>query len=131
MELYQSHTNAKMAKAITLISERKYDDAVDMYLSAINDGSAIANYRLGILCHSKKQTTIPLPDCTNYLFQAAEMGYLNASIAIAFLYKEGIGVEKNEQISSEIMSSLYRGGLLWPGLCYFSSLFFHIFLKLF
>lgn len=113
----KSSSYAKIAKAKTLINERKYDDAVNMYLSATNDGSAIANYLLGVLCHSKKQAILPHSDCASYLFQAAEMGYMNASIALAFLYKEGIEVEQNEQIFAEIMSSVE--GQFEPGEAWF------------
>lgn len=112
----KSDSTAKIAKAKSLINERKFDDAVNMYLSATNDGSAIANYLLGILCHSKKQSILPQSDCVSYLFQAAEMGYMNASIALAFVYKEGIEVEQNEQIFSEIMSSIeeqFEPGVAW------------------
>jgi len=109
VDLYsKSGSYAKIAKAKSLINEGEYDDAVNMYLSAINDGSAIANYLLGILCHSKKQSILPQTDCVSYLFQAAEMGYMNASIALAFVYKEGLEVEQSEQISAEIMASVER-----------------------
>jgi TPR repeat protein len=111
-----SDTNAKIAKAKNLISERKYDDAVNMYLSAINDGSAIANYFLGVLCHSKKQSILPQSECASYLFQAAEMGYMNASIALAFAYKEGVEVEQNDQVFADIMSSVegrFEPGEAW------------------
>jgi len=117
VDLYsKSGSYAKIAKAKSLINERKYDDAVNMYLSASNDGSAIANYLLGVLCHSKKQSILPQTDCASYLFQAAEMGYMNASIALAFVYKEGIEVEQNEQIFAEIMSSVearFEPGEAW------------------
>lgn len=113
----KSDPNAKIAKAKNLISERKYDDAVNMYLSATNDGSAIANYLLGVLCHSKKQSVLPQSDCASYLFQAAEMGYMNASIALAFVYKEGVEVEQSEQIFAEIMSSVE--GKFEPGEAWF------------
>jgi len=115
--LSKTDPSAKIAKAKTLISERKYDEAIQMYLSATNDGSAVANYLLGVLCHSKKQSVLPQSDCADYLFQSAEMGYINATIALAFAHKEGVEVEQNEQISAEIMSSVE--GLLGPGEAWF------------
>jgi uncharacterized protein len=97
---------AKIAKANILVAEHNYNDAVKMYLNAINDGSAIANFQLGILCHSKKQSILKQDECIDYIFQSAEMGYLNASILLAFIYKEGIEVEQDGKLSDEIMSNL-------------------------
>ena len=112
----KTDTHAKIAKAKTLISEGKFDEAVNMYLNATNDGSAVANFLLGILCHSEKQTILSRNECSSYLFQAAELGYMNATIALAFVYKEGIEVEKNESLFIELMASVeehFKQGEAW------------------
>ncbi|QOL26581.1 sel1 repeat family protein [Thalassotalea sp. LPB0316] len=118
----QTDTNAKIAKAKILVLEEKYDDAVVLYLDAIQDGSIVANYLLGMLCHSDKQTILLRSECTSFFFQAAEMGYVDASIALAFIYMEGLEVEKSKQLGLQLMSSIegkLEPGQAWHKLAYF------------
>ena len=116
-EFSKYETNAKIAKGKVLTQQGQYDEAVQVYLSAVNDGSVIGNYLVSGLCLRGDQTVLAQEECASYLLQSAEAGFITASVAVAFIYQEGLTVEKDEQLAQEIMASVE--GYLAPGEAWF------------
>ena len=125
MDLFsETDSHSQIAKGLAFSNRNEIDQAIDMFQMASLQGSAVANYYLGLICHHPKQNRFLAKECIDYLFASAEAGFVDASIAIAFLYHEGIGVERNTELSNQLMDSLETK--LAPGETWFKFANFYI-----
>ncbi|MBQ4850977.1 tetratricopeptide repeat protein [Pseudoalteromonas sp. MMG012] len=106
-------TGARLAKAQLLTHRQEWEAAVALYNRATQDNSPIAYYKLGVLCLNKVPVNDLNTQCESYFTHSADMGYLDANIALALMYEQGIGVEPNITRANEYMTDAEQG--LSPG----------------
>lgn len=98
-----SYSFAQIAKAKILESSGNYEQAALWYQKAIEAGSPYANYFQGMLCLNRQLRQNPSSECLNFLQRAAKGGLVKASVALAFSYMEGLGVEKDTSLALQIL----------------------------
>lgn len=102
------HDGFKIAKAKTLIKQNKFNDAVQVYYEGAKDNSAVANYFLGLLCYNKDQIVLLPTECLNFIEKASTLGYNNATIALAFIHKEGIHTKKSPELYQHYLQAAQK-----------------------
>ncbi|WP_193162721.1 SEL1-like repeat protein [Microbulbifer hainanensis] len=104
---------AQVGKGILLDDAGKAEQAADIYLEAVGNGSQVAEYRLGLLCLKTDLQKFSRTDCADFLISSAENGYMDALVGAAYVQREGLGVEKSEQGFNQLMRA--AAGKLPPG----------------
>lgn len=101
-----SQSSMKVSKARLLELDEDFNEAINWLVKASNQGNAWALYKIGMLCLTSTQDTIQKENCVDYLLEAAELDVTDSIIALAYLYKHGITVEQNIQLSEELISAV-------------------------
>lgn len=84
----------------------KRKKAISFYMDAAAYGSQVAQYRLGRLCLvSEDLAMFSRGDCVDFLLSAAEKGHAEAMSLLAYIYREGIGVEASEQLAAQFLQA--------------------------
>lgn len=80
--------------------------AASFYTRAAAHGSQIAEYRLGRLCLvSEDPASFPSGDCVDFMLSAAEKGHAGAMSMLAYIYREGIGVEASDELAKQFLQA--------------------------
>ncbi|CAH9060055.1 hypothetical protein PSECIP111951_02194 [Pseudoalteromonas holothuriae] len=101
---------AKIAKAGHLAELKKWPQAISLYQNVAQQNSAVAFYRLGMLCLTGETEHDFDKPCGEYFRSSASLGYMNAYVALTYIYLEGAGVVKSPDTASEYIT-LARQGL--------------------
>lgn len=95
-----------MAKAEVLYTKGQLDESIQLFLDAYNNGSAVASYWLAVACLQPKQERFNSDDCIDFAIQSAEQDFLDGALLLAYLYKEGLGVEASEQTYLQLLTAV-------------------------
>lgn len=113
--MQETNEDAKIAKGKLHFERKEYDKAAKLFSETYLNSSAYGSYQMGLVCLSSTDYASKA-DCLEYLFESAEYGYNTATIFIAMLYKEGIGVNADEALFKQLMESVepyYPAGESW------------------
>lgn len=91
------------------------EQAVSHLMDAAAYDSQVAQYRLGRLCLVREDLEMfSRGDCVDFLLSAAEQGHVESMITLAYIYREGIGVEASEDLGRQFLRAAEQR--LEPGL---------------
>lgn len=79
--------------------------AAQQFLNATGAGSETAEFRLGILALTGKLASLSQAEGVDFLMSAAQKGSANAMVGLAFTYRQGLGVEPNEELFEQFMAA--------------------------
>lgn len=96
----------KVPLASAEAADGNLDQAYQLYMEAIADGSLRARYRLALLAIDKKLPQVSSPQAVQLLMEAAEQQYVPAIVVLAYLYDKGIAVEQDKILASELLESV-------------------------
>lgn len=85
-----------------LVDAEQYADAVKWYLKAVRQGSADAQYQLGMLYFRGWGVVQDFEEAHYYFSLASDQGHADATCALAELYWDGYGVDKDQETTNRL-----------------------------
>lgn len=101
--LVDTDTSARLAKAQIHMQKKHWQEAARLYVRAADDNSAIAEYKLGVICMQKHALALIDAPCESYFTKSASMGYMNANIVLALMHEHGLEVPQSSSEAVKYM----------------------------
>ncbi|WP_105168680.1 tetratricopeptide repeat protein [Pseudoalteromonas sp. T1lg23B] len=106
----------KMLKAGTFASRGEWHKAASFFSEVAQQQSAVANYKLSLLCLKGVAADVMTQECSQYALQSADMGYLNGHALLSIMYDHGLSVSKNARLADWHRQAAIQGstaGQVW------------------
>lgn len=108
------HSTHDLNNCLKYLSQSSFRTAASFCISAADQGSALAQYNLGVMYYSGKGVEQSYSEALLWYFSASAQGNKWAQHNIGFLYENGHGVEQSYPDALYWYKKASSRGIAWP-----------------